>query len=112
VLGSGPDADRQNRLKALVAKRQSAAQPAVAADDQPDLFDSGFNAVDGGNPAGLTQMADAIRSGKFTQPGQAELELGIAYYEAGEKANAEAMWNAVQGGGGAAELAKLWLDLK
>lgn len=108
VLGSGPDADRQTRLKALVAQREAAAPPPVAADDEPDLFDAGFNEVDAGNAAGLTQMADAIRSGKLTQPGPAELELGIAYYEAGQKANAAAMWNAVQGGDGAAALGKLW----
>ena len=57
-------------------------------------------------------MGAAIRSGKLTQPGQAEMELGEAYREAGQAANAKAMWNAVQGGGGPAELAKLWLALK
>jgi len=110
VLGSGPDADRQTRLKALVAKRQAA--PAPAATDQATLFDVGFNEVDGGNAAGLALMANAIRSGQLTQPGPAELELGIAYHEAGQQANAKAMWHAVQGGGGPAELAGLWLDLK
>jgi hypothetical protein len=54
-------------------------------------------------------MADAIRSGKLSKPGQAELELGIAYREAGQEPNAKAMWNGVQGGDGAADLAKLWL---
>jgi hypothetical protein len=116
VLGSGPDADRQKRLQALVAQRQKAAsagaaqqtRQAMAADDQQSLFEIGLNEVDAGNAAGLTQMANAIRSGKLTQPGPAELELGIAYYEAGQKANAAAMWNAVQGGDGAAALAKLW----
>ena len=114
VLGSGPDADRQTRLKALVAQRQAAADAAAAApgQDQPTLFDVGFNEVDGGNAAGLGMMANAIRSGQLTQPGPAELELGIAYHEAGQQANAQAMWRAVQGGGGAAELAGLWLDLR
>jgi hypothetical protein len=108
ILGTGPDADRQSRLKALVVKRQEAAQKAAQTPDQPTLFQTGFNDVDAGNPAGLTLMANAIRSGKLTQPGQAELELGIAYREAGQEANAKAMWNAVQGGDGAAKLAKLW----
>ncbi len=110
VLGSGPDADRQTRLKALVAQRQ-AAKPA-ADQDQPTLFEAGFNEVDAGNAAGLGLMANAIRSGQLTQPGQAELELGIAYHEAGQQANAVAMWHAVQGGDGPATLAKLWSYLR
>jgi hypothetical protein len=110
VLGSGPDADRQARLKALVAQRQ-AAKPA-ADQDQPTLFEDGFNEVDGGNAAGLGLMANAIRSGTLTQSGQAELELGIAYHEAGQQGNALAMWHAVQGGDGPATLARLWTYLK
>jgi hypothetical protein len=117
VLGSGPDADRQARLKALVAKRQAAGDApqlavAQAAKDEATVFDIGFNQVDGGDAAGLGMMADAIRSGLLAQPGPAELELGIAYREASQAANAKAMFNAVQGGGGPAELAGLWLDLK
>ncbi len=110
VIGSGPDVDRQNRLAALVAKQQAAPQKAFT--DAPSQFAAGFNAVDAGNPAGLAPMAAAIRSGQLTQPGQAELELGIAYAEAGQKANADAMWNAVQGGDGPLALAKLWLLVK
>jgi len=110
VLGSGPDAARQARLKTLVQQRQTAAAP--AADDEASKFLAGFNQVDGGNTAGLGPMADAIRSGQLAQPGQAELELGIAYDEAGQTANARAMFAAVQGGDGAADLAKLWSYLK
>jgi hypothetical protein len=120
ILGSGPDLDRQKRLQALVAQRAQAAAAglaqqiaqAQAAGDQPTLFDIGFNEVEGGNPAGLTLMANAIRSGDLTQPGQAELELGMAYNIAGQRANARAMWNATQGGSSAAQLAKLWMLVK
>jgi hypothetical protein len=120
VLGRGTDADRQARLKALVAQRQAAAnaspaqqaQAAAAAKDEATLFDIGFNEVDGGNAAGLGLMADAIRSGGLPAPGPAELELGIAYREAGQTASARAMWRAVQGGGAPVELAGLWLDLR
>jgi len=111
VLGHGADADRQGRLKALVARRQ-VTPVAATTQDQASVFETGFNQVDGGNAAGLTLMANAIRSGALTQPGQAELELGIADDEAGQEANARVMWHAVQGGGGPAALAKLWLDLK
>ncbi len=112
VLGSGADADRQARLKALVAKRQQAAPQATQTQDQPTLFQIGFNDVDAGNPAGLTLMANAIRSGKLTQPSQAELELGIAYHEAGQHTNAKTMWNEVQNNNGTTELAKMWGWLK
>ncbi len=120
VLGSGTDAGRQGRLKALVVKHEAAAtanaaqqeQTADASQDDPTLFAIGFNEVDGGNPAGLELMANAIRSGKLSRPGQAELELGIAYREAGQEPNAKAMWRSVQGGDGAADLAKLWLYVR
>jgi len=120
VLGNGADADRQGRLKALVVKRQALAatnvtaqtQAATTAQDEPTLFAIGFNQVDGGDAAGLQLMADAIRSGKLSRPGQAELELGIAYREAGQEPNAKGMWRSVQNGDGAAELAKLWLYVR
>jgi len=120
VLGTGADADRQQRLKILVTKRLGAAQStaaqqlqtATAAQDQPTLFTIGLNDADGGNPAGIPLMATAIRSGKLTQPGQAELELGIAYHELGQQPSAKAMWQAVQGGGAPVELAKLWLYVR
>jgi hypothetical protein len=120
VLGSGPDADRQSRLKKLVATRNAAAntgataaaQQAISAKDFQTLFGIGFNEVDGGNAKGIDLMAQSIRSGAMPQPGQAELELGIAYREAGQTANANAMFANVQGGDGAAELAKLWEEVK
>jgi hypothetical protein len=120
ILGAGADADRQARLKTLVAKRLAAAQntaaqqlqTATAAQDQPTLFTIGLNDADAGNPAGIPLMVAAIRSGKLTQPGQAELELGLAYHELNQQPNAKAMWAAVQGGGAPVELAKLWLDVR
>ena len=120
VLGSGPDADRQARLKALVATRTAAAnaglasatQRAIAANDFPTLFVIGFNRVDGGDAQGLGLMEQSIRSGAMSQPGQAELELGMAYREAGQTAKADAMFTHVQGGDGAAELATLWRELR
>jgi hypothetical protein len=120
VLGTGADADRQARLKTLAAKRLAAAQAnaaqqlqtSTAAQDQPTLFTIGLNDADSGNAAGIPLMATAIRSGKLTQPGEAELELGIAYHELGQQPNAKAMWEAVQGGGAPVEMAKLWLDVR
>jgi len=108
VLGTGPDADRQRRLKEMVARLLTAPMTLVAP-DQPTSFAIGLNEADGGYAAGTALMANAIRSGKLTQPGQAELELGIAYHELGQTANAKAMWAAVQGGGAPVEMARLWM---
>jgi DNA topoisomerase VI subunit B len=116
ILGTGAEAARETRLKALVVTRQEAASAimaiqsntAAAAGDEASLFTIGFNQVDAGNPAGLGLMAAAIRSGKLLRPGPAELEIGIAYREAGQEPNAKAVWRGVQGGDGAADLSKLW----
>ncbi len=116
VLGVGADVDRQKRLAALVAKRQAAPDglaQAQATHDEPTIFAIGLNDVDGGNAAaGIPLMEGAIRSGALTQVGQAELEMGMAYAEAGRKADAVAMWKNVQGGDGAAALAGLWVDVR
>jgi hypothetical protein len=119
VMGSGADLDRQNRLKALVATRVAAQQAALAgaisqaesAHDEQSLFNIGWNKVEGGDKSGLTMMEDAIRSGGLAQAAQAELEMGLAYKEAGEPAKAKAMWRAVNDHDGASELSKLWLDI-
>ncbi len=119
VMGSGADLDRQNRLKALVASRVAAQQAALAgvisqaesAHDEQSLFNIGWNKVEGGDKSGLTMMEDAIRSGGLAQAAQAELEMGLAYKEAGEPAKAKAMWRVVNDHDGATELSKLWLDI-
>ena len=120
VLGSGPDTNRQGRLKALVIKQQTTAaanvaqqvQAANAAQDEAAVFAIGMNQVDGGDTGGLQIMADEIRSGKLSRPDQAELELGIAYREAGQLQNAKAVWKSIEGGDGDAELGKLWLCMR
>ncbi|MDE8346641.1 MAG: hypothetical protein POH28_10790, partial [Acidocella sp.] len=120
VLGSGPDADRQGRLVALIAKREAAAAAgaaqqivqARAAKDDSTLFDIGFNQVEGGDSGGLALMAEAIRSGNLTHAPQAELEMGMAYASVGQQAYAQAMWKAVPEGSPAGKLAKLWMLVK
>jgi len=120
VMGTGADLDRQNRLKALIATRvaaQGAAQAAAisqaqAAHDEQTLFNVGWNQVEGGDAGGLAMMEDAIRSGGITQVAQAELEMGIAYKEAGQAQKAKAMWRAVHDDDGAQTLAGLWPEVK
>ncbi|CAG4913034.1 unnamed protein product [Acidocella sp. C78] len=120
VMGAGADLDRQKRLMALVKKRvadQGAGQAAAVAQarkshDEQALFYIGWNSVEGGDKAGLRLMAEAIRSGRLSQPAQAELEMGIAFKEAGEPAKAQAMWRAIDSHDDAGTLAKLWLDVQ
>ncbi len=120
VMGTGADLDRQKRLKALVEKRVAGQAAALAgaiaqarkSNDQQALFNIGWNRVEGGDRAGLHMMEEAIRSGHLSQPAQAELEMGIAFRQAGEMAKAQAMWRAVHDHGGAGELSKLWLDIR
>jgi hypothetical protein len=113
VLGSGPDASRQQRLDTLIKQRQAAATPAaiqqaLSLKDFGSVFAAGFNEVDGGNADGLALMEQAIRSGQLTQVPQAELEMGIAYHEAGQQPNAQAMWKSIPASDPAGQLAELW----
>jgi hypothetical protein len=113
VLGSGPDAARQQRLDALIKQRQAAATPAaiqqdLAIKDDGSVFAAGFNEVDGGNADGLSLMEQAIRSGQLTQLPQADLEMGIAYREAGQQPNALAMWKSIPTTDSSGQLAQLW----
>jgi tetratricopeptide (TPR) repeat protein len=122
VLGTSGDVDREKRLQALVATKLAAATPAaeaaaaqqaIGAKDFPTLLNIGLNDVDAGNASvGIPLMEQAIRSGGLTQTDQAELEMGVAYNEAGNRSNALAMWHAVGGGDGAQTLAQLWPDVR
>jgi hypothetical protein len=113
VLGTGPDADRQTRLDALIKERQAAATPAaaqqdLATKDYGSVFAAGFNEVDGGNADGLSLMTQAIQSGQLTHVPQAELEMGIAYHEAGQQPNALATWKSIPATDPSGQLAQLW----
>jgi hypothetical protein len=113
VLGTGPDASRQQRLDVLIKQRQAAATPAatqtaLATKDYGALFADGLNAVDGGDAGGLTFMEQAIRSGQLTQLPQAELEMGIAYHETGQQPKALAMWRGIPPTDPSGQLAQLW----
>lgn len=120
ILGQGPDASRQDRLKKLVDERvagQAAAlEPAIkqatASHDELTLFNIGFNKVQGGDKQGLTMMEDAINSGGLVQIPQAKLELGLAYKAAGEKAKALETWRSITGTDGSADLARLWISMQ
>lgn len=120
ILGQGPDASRQDRLKKLVDQRVAdqatdmvqAAKQAETSHDELTLFNIGFNKVQGGDKQGLAMMEAAIASGGLVQIPQAKLELGLAYKAAGETAKALATWHSVTGTDGSADLANLWISMQ
>ena len=107
VLGHDAQADREKRLQALAAKRaQAPADPG----NPVAPVDAGFNEVFAGQgKQGIAAMQAAIAKGGLDHPDQAQLHLGVAYYVAGDKAQAVQAFRAVNGTDGSADLARLWV---
>lgn len=115
--GSGQDADRQRRLKDLVARKitedkallaEGERQAAKAANGD-SLVATGFNLVMYGDYAkGLDLMQQGIAKGGLTRPDEAQLRLGYAYVLAGQTDNAQKALAQVRGKDGTGDLAALW----
>jgi len=117
VLGAGPDADAQRRLRDTAAKMAAADEKTIAqnardaggAKDGTALVNVGYAMVAAGQvDKGLALMEQGIRKGGISQPDEARLHLAIAYLAAGQKAKAIEAFRAVRGDG-TADLARLWL---
>lgn len=117
ALGAGAEASRQQRLADLAAKRYAEGQAALAANEKEalaardgnDLVSIGYSYVNYGQAAkGISLMEQGIKKGNLRQPEDAKLHLGIAYYNAGQKAKAQQVFKTVGGTDGAADLARLW----
>jgi outer membrane protein assembly factor BamD (BamD/ComL family) len=117
LLGTGPDAARHKRLKDLAAKSLAEDQASAAKDagqpakDGKALFNEGFNLVlNGKSDKGLEMMEQGLKLGTgFRRIDHAKLQLGYAYYLAGQKQKAQQAYRRVQGDDGALTLAKLWI---
>jgi hypothetical protein len=118
ALGSGPDAERQKRLRDLVTKsvteaQQSIAQreaDAAAAKDGLALVNAGYDIVASGRyDKGIQLMEQGIRKNNLKYPEDAKLHLGIAFYLAGQKSKAVDVFKTVKGADGTADLARLWI---
>jgi tetratricopeptide (TPR) repeat protein len=118
ALGSGPDAERQKRLRDLVTKsvteaQQSVAQreaDAAAAKDGLALVNAGYDIVASGRyDKGIQLMEQGIRKDSLKYPEDAKLHLGIAFYLAGQKSKAIDVFKTVRGTDGTADLARLWI---
>ena len=117
ILGVGPQAERDKRLRDLVNKRIDEAKKtlaedekqALAAKDGNDLVTIGMNQVYEGQKAkGLQTMQQGISKGGLKRPEDAKLHLGIAQLVAGENAKAQATFKTVSGNDGTGDLARLW----
>jgi hypothetical protein len=118
ILGIGPEAARQQRLRDLVTKsiadaQTSAAQhesDAQAAREGDALVNLGFAAVtDGKFDKGLALMEQGISKGNLKHPDDAKLRLGIAYLMAGKKPKGREVLRSVKGNDGTQDVARLWL---
>jgi hypothetical protein len=117
LLGKGPEAERQNRLRELANKQ--AAQDAAAlargteADEAKDgdvLVAVGYNYVLNGKvDRGLSLMEEALHKGALKHSEDAKLHLGLAYAQAGQKPKSIALLQSVKGNEGTADLARLWI---
>jgi hypothetical protein len=117
VLGTGAQADRPTRLRALVAKKLDEDRKTVADDERQALeakdgnalVNVGMNLVFNGQKAkGLQLMQQGIAKGGLKRPEDAKLHLGIAQLLAGEGAKAQATFKTVSGADGTTDLARLW----
>ncbi|MEO8125144.1 MAG: hypothetical protein ABI633_13940 [Burkholderiales bacterium] len=119
VLGTGPEADRQKRLRDLTlrkleeARTQAATKEAeaLAAKDGADLVSYGFNlALSGKAAQGVKLIEQGITKGGLKRPEDAELRLGQAMVLA-HNPKATTVLRGVIGNDGAADLARLWILL-
>lgn len=118
ALGGGSDEARHKRLRELASKQ--------AADDLKTLGESEkqANAAPDGNPLvalgfayisthqfdkGIALLEQGIAKGGIKRLEEAKLHLGMAYLQAGNKDKARHTLRSVQGGEGAADIARLWL---
>ena len=118
VLGTGPGADEQRKLRDAAAKQvvddekvlAQNAKDAAAAKDGNALVNVGYAMVSAGQyDKGIALMEQGIQKGGITRLEEARLHLAIAYLAAGQKAKAIAAFKSVQGGDATADLARLWL---
>jgi hypothetical protein len=117
VLGTGAEAERQKRLRDLVAKRLEEDKAARAANiaeaqeakDGGALVNAGMNLVfNGENQKGLQLMQQGLAKGSLKRADDAKLHFAIAQIMSGEAAKAQSTLRGVAGNDGTADLARLW----
>jgi TolA-binding protein len=118
ILGTGPQAERHQRLRDLVNKsvaessknRSKDEAEALAAKEGNDLMKIGMNYVfDGKADKGINLMEQGIKKGGLKRPEDAKLRLGEAQLQAGQKQRGVQTLRTVQGNDGTADIARLWV---
>jgi tetratricopeptide (TPR) repeat protein len=118
LLGTGPEAARHQRLRALVEKNYADGQKELGKEDAAAASDHDGNAIFalgetyvsfGQYSKGLSMMEEGIKKDDLHHPDDAKLHLGLAYAKAGQQAKAVAALKTVRGTDGTADLAQLWL---
>jgi hypothetical protein len=118
ALGQGKDAERHERLRALVSKdlaesqknRAKEEQEALAAKDGNDLVKIGLNYVfEGKADKGISLMQEGIKKGGLKRPDDAKLRLGEAQIYAGKRAQGVQTLRDVKGSDGTGDMARLWI---
>lgn len=112
-LGTGPEAERQRRLRDMANKQaaeddKSLAQEAQSPNAEADLNVGQALVAAGQVDRGIHLMERGIAHGGLKRPDDALLHLGEAYLAAGKKAKSIDTFKLVRGGDGAADLARLW----
>jgi len=118
ILGTGPEAARELRLRNLVAKTY-ASEPAAMAKKETDaqgehdgnpLVSVGEEYVSYGQyDKGIPLIEAGIAKDDLRHPDDTKLHLGLAYMQAGKKPQAIKALHTVAGKDGSAALARLWI---
>ena len=118
VLGKGDQAERQQRLVALIdkslaeskAKREAEEKEALAAKDGNQLVNIGLNYVyEGQADKGFKLIEQGIRKGGLKRPEDAKLRLGEAQLQFGQRSRGVQTLREVKGNDGTADIARLWV---
>jgi hypothetical protein len=118
VLGTGPGAPRQQRLRDLVNKKYAEELPqlpkrepeAQGNHDGNALATLGEEYVSYGQfPKGIALIQAAQAKDELRHPEDTKLHLALAYLKAGQKAQAVKILKTVGGKDGTAGLARLWV---
>lgn len=118
LLGTGPEASRHQRLKALVDRTFTATQAQLGKEDAEAAADRDGNrllqlgetyASYANWAKALPMITQAIQKDDLRHPEDAKLELGYYYWAAGDKKNALADLRTVGGKDGTAQMAQLWM---
>lgn len=117
ALGTGTETARHNRLRDLAKKTLNESEKSQAANeaeasksnDGTGLVNIGYAYVTAGQfDKGIAMMEQGISKGNIKYEDDAKLHLGMAYLQAGKKANAVKLLKSIQSKDATADLARYW----